>query len=467
MLENQNANKSEAPIESGLQNTKEDAPQEETDSTEGALSQQPVGPKERYRSIDVLRGFAVLGILAMNIVFFAWPMAGYENPVYSGGTNTINVSAWVVNSMFFSGKMMSIFSILFGAGLVLMTDRAEAIGKSNLGVHYRRMFWLFCIGMLHAYFIWSGDILVMYALCGIPLYLFRRRSPRFLIIFAIILVGIQLALGYGFSLYGSFISDVAAQVDAELAAGNEPEAWKVEVHKGWNKEMRAFMAPNQSDVDRMIEDYRGSYLDIVKVRAPEVLMFQVFGFLFFGLWGAGARMMLGMALMKLGVLTGKGDWPFYKKLAMIGYGIGLPLTVLGIVNIYTNNFSPLDASLGTFLVGLGMVPVALGHIAIVMMACKSSLSPKFLDMLAATGRMALTHYLMQSVICTTLFYGYGGNLFARLGRLELWGIVLVIWAIQLMISPIWLKHFRFGPAEWFWRSLTYWRRQPFRNQVAA
>jgi len=423
----------------------------------------PVKPSERIQAIDVLRGVAVLGILVMNVVFFGWPMPGYENPIFSGGSDVVNTSAWVINTMFFSGKMMSLFSILFGAGLILMSDRAEARGASNLGTYYRRIFWLFCIGMIHAYLIWAGDILVMYALCGLLLYLFRRRSPRLLIIVGVILIVVQLALGLGFSQYANFMSGIAAQVEVDKAAGREPEEWQLAIQKGWEDGMRAFLDPNQDDVSKVIEDYRGSYLEIVKTRAPEVLMMQIFGFLLFGLWGAGGRMLLGMAFMKLGILSAERTWRFYQRMALAGYGAGIPLTAFGVANLMAHDYSPLDASLGTLVVGLGMVPVALGHAALVMMICKAGLAANLLDRLAAVGRMALTNYLLQSIICTTLFYGYGGNLFGRVDRLGLWGIVLVIWLVQLVASPIWLKHFRYGPAEWMWRSLSYWRRQPFRN----
>ena len=459
------------PFDSDSQNgndhlsVSDDSPQGQAGSI--AAVPQPVKPSERIQSIDVLRGFAVLGILTMNIVFFAWPMPGYENPNFSGGDDVINSSAWVVNSLFFSGKFMTLFSMLFGAGLVLISDRAAARGTSNLGVYYRRIFWLFCIGMIHAYLIWAGDILVMYALCGVLLYLFRKRSPRVLIIVGVTLILIQIALVYGFSQYGSFVSNVAGQVDADLAAGREPKEWQLAVHEGWNKGMRAFMEPNQDDVDKAIADHRGSYLEIVKTRAPFVAMMQIFGFLLFGLWGAGGRMLLGMALMKLGIFSAQRTWRFYQRTAMIGYGVGIPLTVYGIVDIWANDYSPIDSSIGILFLGLGMVPVALGHAALVLLACKAKLNVSLIDRLAAVGRMALTNYLTHSVICTTLFYGYGGDLFGRVDRLGLWGFVLGIWVLQLVICPIWLKHFRFGPAEWIWRCLTYWRWQSFRNRVDA
>ena len=178
-------------------------------------------------------------------------------------------------------------------------------------------------------------------------------------------------------------------------------------------------------------------------------------------------MLLGMAFMKLGIFSAQRTWRFYQWMALIGYGVGVPLTVYGIIDIWAHDYSPLHGSLGVMFLGLGMVPVGLGHAALVLMACKAKLNVSLLDRLAAVGRMALTNYLMQSVICTTLFYGYGGNLFGRVDRLGLWGFVLVIWGLQLVISPIWLKHFRFGPVEWMWRCLAYWRWQPIRNRVDA
>ena len=224
---------------------------------------------ERIHAIDALRGVALLGILAMNIVFFAWPTGGYENPVWSGGDSMINRSAWLLNTFVFSGKMMSLFSMLFGAGLVLMSDRAAARGASNLGTYYRRIFWLLCIGLVHAYLIWAGDILVMYALCGFGLYLFRRRSPRTLIILAVILLLLQSGIQYGFSMYGQWVAGVVQQVEANQAAGVESEPWQVDVHQGWNKGMRSFMAPTQEDIDTQIAHYQSDYLTVVAKRAPE------------------------------------------------------------------------------------------------------------------------------------------------------------------------------------------------------
>lgn len=423
----------------------------------------PVQGGERVASIDVLRGFALLGILPMNMVAFAWPMAGYENPHFSGGGGTANAATWIFNSLFFSGKMMSLFSMLFGAGLVLMAERAGARGTSILGTYYRRVFWLLVIGMVHAYLIWFGDILVMYALCGFMLYLFRRLSPRTLLIVSVVLLAIGTASGTGFIYYARFVSSVAERVDEELAAGREVAAWETALHRSWNEGLRSFARPNQADAQRDVDLYRSGYVQVVRGRAPQVFMFQIFGFLFFMLWGAGGRMLLGMALMKWGVFAAARSDRFYRRMALLAYGIGFPLTIWGIVLLWIHDYETLRTPLGATLFQLGMVPVALGHAAVIMMVCRFGFFRRLTSRLAAVGRTALSNYLLQSLLCTTLFYGYGLGLFGRVDRVGQWGIVLVIWAVQLAISPLWLSRYRYGPAEWLWRSLTYWRWQPMRN----
>src|SRR5262249_26237766 len=160
---------------------------------------EPVSSAERYFSVDVLRGFALLGILAMNIVAFAWPFSAYENPLLGGGFTGLDRAVWIGNHLIFEEKMMTIFSMLFGAGLVLMDQRAEARGARVRGIYYRRVFWLFVIGLVHSYLIWIGDILVLYAQCGLLLYLFRKMKPRTLIISGICCMLLLVPLNLGFA----------------------------------------------------------------------------------------------------------------------------------------------------------------------------------------------------------------------------------------------------------------------------
>jgi uncharacterized protein len=424
---------------------------------------EPVEAEARVAAVDVLRGVALLGILAMNIVSFGWPFAGYENPRFSGGDTPTNRAAWAVNSLVFSGKMMSLFSMLFGAGLVLMSDRAEARGAPVRGVYYRRVLWLLAFGLVHGYLIWEGDILYAYAMCGLVLYLFRRKSPRTLLTLGVMLLAVGVLVGVGFLAFARVAERASVEVAAARAAGRTPPESQVGLQQAWDEGLREFFKPREQDVAKDLAAYRGGYGEIVRHRAPLVFLFQTFAFALIIVWGVGGRMLIGMGLMKLGVFAAARSWRFYRWLALASYAVGLPLTTFGIADLLRHGYDPLAAMWGATAFGLGVLPMALGHAAVVMMICKARVWPGVRRRLGAVGRMALTNYLAHSLIGTTLFYGYGLGLFGRLDRVALWGVVLVIWAVQLWYSPLWLERFRFGPAEWLWRSLTYWRLQPMRT----
>jgi uncharacterized protein len=423
---------------------------------------EPVAPGERVAAVDVLRGVALLGILAMNIVAFAWPYAGYEDPHFSGGDDPINRTAWLFNALIFSEKMMSLFSMLFGAGLVLMADRLRQRGARVRGVYYRRTLWLLVFGLIHGYLIWYGDILLFYAVCGLLLFLFRPLSPRWLIGLGVGALVFGTLIVLGINLFAGFTERVATEVAVDQAAGRTPAEWQIGIAKVWHKGMRPFFRPNDEEIAEETAQFRSGYLEIVIARAPYLFMVQVVAVPLVIVWTIGGRMLLGMGLMKLGVFAAARSWRFYRLLAVCGYGVGVPLTVLGVVELMNHGYDPTRAPWGALLFELGAVPTALGYAGVVMLICKADALPGLTRRLAAAGRMALSNYLMQSVIGTTLFYGYGLGLFGTIPRVGLWGIVVAIWVLQLIISPLWLKYFRYGPAEWLWRSLTYGRPQPMR-----
>ena len=223
--------------------------------------------------------------------------------------------------------------------------------------------------------------------------------------------------------------------------------------KEWDKEMAA---------------YRGGYLGIVKHKAFDVLMEQVFGFLFGAGFFAASRMLVGMGLMKLGVFSAQRSRRFYLWMVGLGYGLGLPLMIFDAIELIRHRFSS-DYFMhgGIFYNVFGSLVVALGHVGLLMLIVQSGALGWLTTRLAAVGRMALTNYLFDSIACTTLFYGYGFGLFGHINRTGLAAIVLTFWIIQLLVSPIWLKYFRYGPAEWLWRSLTYWRLQPMRAEAGG
>jgi uncharacterized protein len=195
---------------------------------------------------------------------------------------------------------------------------------------------------------------------------------------------------------------------------------------------------------------------------------QTVGFLLGGFLFAGGRMLLGMGLMKLGVFAAERSRSFYTWMTALGYGIGLPLMIFDATELIRHEFkSDYILQGGIFYNAFGSIVVALGHVGLIMLIVQSGALTWLTRRLAAVGRMALSNYLTHSIVCTTLFYGYGFGFFGQINRTGLAAIVLTIWLVQLWISPIWLKHFRFGPAEWLWRSLTYWRIQPMKLRYAA
>jgi uncharacterized protein len=416
----------------------------------------PVRPAERVESVDVLRGVALLGILTMNIVSFGWPYDVYENPDLGGGPRGLNRAVWLVNELAFDGKMMSIFSMLFGAGLVLLADRAEARGASALGVYYRRVLWLLAFGLAHAYLIWAGDILYTYAVCGLLLYPLRRLSSGTLIVLGTLIAFVPaLIFGAGDAFFALLGTPAYERVEAAKAAGRTPDPGD-----RWLHETVKETKPNPEAIAREVKTYRGGYRGILKDRVGDVLVIETVVFLVYLSWAALGRMLIGMALMKLGVFAASRSARFYVGLALFGFGVGLPLTAFGAWHQWRHGFDSTRLLLcGETPVYLGSLPVALGYVAVVMLVYRSGRLAALSRRLAAVGRMALTNYLLQSLLCTTLFYGYGLGLFGRLDRLQLYGAVLAVWALQLAISPAWLARYRFGPAEWLWRSLTYGRPQ--------
>jgi len=426
------------------------------------LLESPVGVGDRIESIDVLRGVAVLGILMINIEFFALPMMSFFNPAIMGGFSGINLWVWKFSNVFFLQKMMAIFSMLFGAGLILMYQRADASGRSFGKVYYRRLLWLGLIGLAHAYFFWYGDILFTYAVCGLLLFPLRRRSPRALIILSVVFIvfGALIILGSGASF--AFMKSEAAKAQTALDAGETATVQQTMLKQQW-EQIETMFKGSPEQIAAETSAYQNGFLAALKYRAPQSLMMQTQAMIFQAIWRTLGLMLLGMALLKLGILSGGRSLRFYVILAFIGFGIGLPLTAYGAEASIAHGFDVVqnftaDSHFNYF----GSILVSLAYISIVMIISKRNLVRGLQHRLAAVGRTAFSNYLLQTLICTTIFYGYGLGLFGRLERIYLLGVVLAVWIFQLYISPIWLRRYRLGPAEWLWRSLTYRRRQPFR-----
>ncbi len=415
----------------------------ETPAT-SASSSGPVLGAERIASLDVLRGVAVLGILVINIQVFSMIGAAFRHPHAYGPLEGVEYAAWLVPHVLCGGRFMTIFAMLFGAGIVLMAERRRATGLGSAGLHYRRMGVLIVIGMLHAYLFWYGDILYAYAMAGLIAYLLHKLRPS-------ILIGIGVVLFV-------FASWMAIREGLALAALPEDELRPIAA--GWT--------PTEEMIEHENARHRVGWFGQLGYRAQVSFYIQWFLFPIRGMWLTLAVICFGMATYKLGILSAARSRAFYTGMIAVALLVGVPLSLLG---VYLNHraewafeFSRFQ---GTQFNIFAALPVAGGWIGAVMLLCGTERGRRLLAPLAAVGRMALTNYLMQTVICTLIFYGHGFGLYGRLDRVEQLGVVLAIWVLQLVVSPWWMKRFRFGPAEWFWRSASYLKLQGVRPASSA
>jgi len=401
----------------------------------------PVSIAERVIALDVLRGFALLGILVMNIQAFSMPEAAYFVPTVYGNLDGINLWVWTVSHVLMDQKFMALFSILFGAGIVLQTAKADTRGINATGFYYRRTFWLLVFGLVHAYLFWAGDILTTYAICAALVFWLRKLSPRNLLI-----IGICVLLVSPLLTFGSYKSLQFAPADVV-------------------QNVAAEFSPSEEVIQAEVAAYRGGWIAQMAARVPSSVTTHTSGLLFYLLWRASGLMLVGMALYKWGVLSAARTPGFYNRLIVIGFGVGLPVVAYGVYINFSNNWGVLYSRIGpgTLYNYFGSVFVAFGYLGLVMRMVQLGIFSSLQKRLAAVGRMALTNYLLHTILATLLFYGYGFGLFGSVPR---WGqvlVVLMIWGIQLVISPLWLRYFRFGPFEWLWRSLTYKCIQPMKR----
>ncbi len=407
---------------------------------------------ERIRTLDAVRGMAVMGILLMNIVALGMPSYAYINPTYYGLNGPADWAAWTINYIVSEGKFRALFTMLFGASMVVIAERAEANtdGRGSAMTHYRRMFWLFVIGMIHAWCLWYGDILVQYAIGGTLGFLFWRWQPRALWLFFAAMFALQAASYVG---HYADLAPLRAAATAPEATPKSIAAWEAR---------KAKEQPSKAEAIAEIKGYRGDIKTAFETRAKTTIFFQTF-LTPITMPEIFAFMALGILFFRNGFLTGAWSTSAYIAIIGAGYVVAIPLlgALAGILR--TTNFDPAIQALcdvGSFF----LRPfIATAHAAIIILAIRSSWATVLTARLEAIGRMALSNYLGTTMIATTFFYGYGFGWFGYLGRAELYVVVAAIWAIMLLWSKPWLAHFHYGPVEWLWRSLARWQRQPMRR----
>jgi uncharacterized protein len=441
------------------------------DSAATPATPAPVAESQRLGAIDMLRGFAVLGILLMNIIGFG---------IYAGGDffgeilqdpRSADFATLAVVLVLWEGKMRALFCMLFGAGILLFTRQKEATGVNVTKLFYIRMVWLVVFGLVNAHLLlWSGDILYFYGLFGMLVYLLRRLPPRWMA------AGVPIVAIIGFVLSTVFVQGIRTQrlayVDAQAAvdSGRTLTPEQQQALDGWREVEKNFF-PNPEDQAKSVAAMRGSYAEVAAEVRKDAFEYQT-KYLLLQLGDNVALMLLGMALLHWGFFAGQWSDRAYQRTMLIGYGIGLPLVIFSFW--FQATTVPTQAA---FLLWLETHPInwmgliypaqrillVMAHCALLLMMLRHGWLAKLFDRLRAVGQMALTNYLAQSVLCTLFFFGYGLGYYDTLAFHQLYYVVLGVWILELLWSPWWLKRFRFGPAEWLWRTLMYRRMQPMRR----
>jgi len=407
-------------------------------------------PGERIATLDIVRGVAVMGILAMNIVAFAMPGAAYLNPLAYGTEGPADLASWVFSFILIDGKMRGLFSFLFGASLLLVVQRAEAGGRDPAMVHYSRMAWLLVFGLIHFYLIWWGDILALYAPIGMIAYLHRDSTPRKLIGIGAALIVAQFAL---FAYFSVTLFQLAAEAAAPGASAATVARW-TETQDGFGLYAPARLA-------EILASYRGSWSGIVAANWAENGSAPLNA-----LWEFGAEtlayMLFGMAALKSGFLTGAWSDRAYMRVAAWGFGIAIPAYAIFAWLIFRDHFAvPTLVAFSIAAPVLARPPMIVAIAALVILLTRRG--GPLVQRIAAAGRAAFTNYLGTSILMTALFYGWGFGLFGALSRVQLWIPVVAMWALMLIWSKPWLDRFDYGPLEWLWRSLARGRPQAMRG----
>ena len=368
----------------------------------------PIPQSERIASLDVIRGVAILGILVMNALSFGLDRAAYFNVSADGISQPLDWVIGIITMVFFDQKMMALFSILFGVGVVIFAERAASKGRRPVGLSLWRFTLLAVVGLIHTAF-WDGDVLFLYALCA-PVVLLVRRLPALLLGF----VGVALAL------VGAVIAPFF-----QSAAGGTTEG------------LEGFWFAGYDTSSAVAEGW----------------------FIINGASRALGLMLLGVALYRTGILQGHRDDVFYRRLALWGLGMGAVVTSLGMVWRVVTDWSADHAISGMIPTGVGTVPMALGYMALVIIWSRSGSSR--VPLFARAGQMALTNYLTQTILGLTTLRWLLGDFELTRTLIAIW--IVGVWILQLWWSTKWLAHFRYGLFEWAWRCATYRKSQPLRR----
>jgi uncharacterized protein len=446
-------------------------------SVERPHTSTPANPRERLPVLDTLRGFALLGILAVNIETFAGPEALHDVPIgvakaaFVGWHASLDIAILAFKWIFVEGKMRALFAMLYGAGCMILTDRIERRSgiKEARYIFYRRNALLLLFGIIHGTLIWFGDILTQYAACGLLVpYLIRRLRGRSLVIFGVVIL-----------LFAGFVTNIRAW-DALNAAAKPGEnnsrlaitrmltpttpaqarAEEIEDQNAVRKlnmdaSKEASRVRSLDPAAKLREQYE-AYFSFSAAVVETGLIVEVIG-----------AIVLGMGLYKTGYLTGSYAPNVYLRVALIGYAVAIPTVLIGIWQSAIHGFSILSTSWMFLPYTLQQFSGAIANTSLLLYCSGKGFMKSPFRRLAEVGRMAFSNYILTSLICQGLFIWSPFSLFGRLEYYQGMLVVIAIWAFILVISPIWLRTFAFGPLEWIWRSLTYAKVQQWRFRSTA
>ena len=374
--------------------------------------------RTRITNLDFIRGFALLGILVINIIAFGLPLTATTNPSTFGIENTLDWMVLIISSVFFEFKMMGLFSMLFGVGIIIFLENAEKKTSKPKTLAIWRNFILLCFGLIHMS-IWIGDVLAPYAICAFLLIIFPDVKKPILIFLAIVFLMIAFIVitNYFSSLYdtnGNLISD---------------EEWILLASEGGELSYGKFWFPDSESFGNLVGMwwYIGAFF-----RAISLMLF-------------------GILLYKLNIIQGKKNIVFYKKIAVYGFSVGLPLSIYSIYLLVSTDYDPSVLFISNIFNTLSVIPMVLGYIGVLTilnLKLRDSISTR----LQACGKLAFTNYITQTLFGVFFIGAFRLDTFSRS---ELIIFVFLVWIIQIAWSKPILEKFNYGPLEWVWRKLTY------------
>ncbi|WP_156839941.1 DUF418 domain-containing protein [Novosphingobium aquimarinum] len=409
----------------------------------------PQGASDRIASLDLIRGIAVLGILAINIAGFAGPSTAASDINAPIPASAADRAVYALNLLVFEGKMRGLFSLLFGASMAVFLDRMTIAGKSAELLQARRLFWLMVFGQLHYFLFWWGDILFLYGACGLLLLLLSPLEPRAMAGSAVLIF----LMWHGWDALMS-ASGVAAEHAVALGTATAAQADLHDLHLDWFAQ--------RSAEDLML--LQSGFFDIVSDKIASE-PFWLFTMVIDNLGETLPMMIIGMALARSGFFA--AQWPRVAMwLVAIGAtALGLVLTAFVIARLWVDGFPPIatNAAMNGWL-GPAHLLMTLGYAAMLVLAAPALGATALGQRVIAAGRLAFSNYIGTTIVMTAIFYGWGLGWIGLFGEAQLTGFVLLGWVLMLAWSRPWLAHFRQGPLEWLWRSLSEGRIVPFRRE---